>query len=416
MSSLRAVRSADAESRPPLEQPPAEPTILELACSCGAVVRTHRPVAGMSCPVCGLGLAMPPAPATMHSKAPSATTSVMAGAPAERAPPVTSHHKDRLEERATRRLPPARLGWAPSWRRTVLLLIVACTVVIGLTLRFEWRRRAAIQIGDHLAAGRHALSAGNFEEAATSLSLAARAARTLDGNSPQAALALALDREAQVWNRLSPRTIDDFFTEHGPSGGADPEHTFDREFAGRALVFDGFVEPVVARANYGGDEPFDPRRPMPVGGVDPGGLPPDPPARPDDNAHLNQLRDKANSASAAKANAAVVANPWQLDWQLAGPRYVVELASDELDLFEGLPRTVATRVIFGGVIDRLELLPGTAGRWRLHLVPESCVLLTAAGPLEQQQWPDEAGWRPVLAAQARSRDVPQAGSAAGAKP
>jgi len=338
------------------------------------------------------------------------------GAPVDGAPPATSRRKDQLEERAPRRLPRARLGWAPSWRRTVLLLIVACTVVIGLTLRFEWRRRAAIQLGDHLAAGRQALGAGRFEEAAKSLSLAARAARTLGAISPQAALALALDREAQVWNRLSPRTIDDFYTEHGPSGGTDPERAFDREFAGRALVFDGFIEPVVGRANYSGAEPFDPRRPMPEVGVDDVEPQPAPPRLPDDNGHLAESGGKANAASAGQANAPGVANPWQLDWQLAGPGYVVELASDELNLFEGLPRTGATRVIFGGVIDRLERLPGAAEHWRLHLVPESCVLLTAAGPLEQQQWPDAAGWRPVLATQARLRDVSKAGNALGAKP
>ena len=411
MSSLRAERSADAESRPPLEQPPAEPTVFELACTCGAVVRTRQPVAGMTCPVCSLALAMPPA-VTVRSNAPSAVTT----APANESRPATVGRKRQFEDHATRRLPPARLGWAPSWRRTLLLLIVACAVVIGLTLRFEWRRRAAIQLGDHLAAGCQALGAGKFDEAATSLSLAARAARNLGGNSPQVAVALSLDREAQVWNRLSPRTIDEFFSEHGPSGGSDPARTFDRQFAGRALVFDGFVEPVVGRANYGGDEPFEPRQPMPADEVDPGGLPLNQPARPDDNADLNDLRDKANSPSAGKASAAVAENPWHLDWQLAGPGYVVELASDELTLFEGLPRTGATRVIFGGVIDRLERLPGAADRWRLHLLPESCVLLTAAGPLEQQQWPDEADWRAVLAAQASLLSAPKTGSAAGAKP
>ena len=338
------------------------------------------------------------------------------GAPVDGAPPVPSRRNAPDDERAPRRLPPARLGWGPSWRRTILLLTVACTVVIGLTLRFEWRRRAAIQLGDNLAAGRQALSAGRFEEAATSLSRAARAARALGESSPQAALALALDREAQVWNRLSPRTIDDFFSEHGPTGGTDSQRAFDREFAGRALVFDGFIEPVVERANYGGGKPFGPRRPTPEDDANPGDPPPDQPAPPDDNAHLDESGDNANAAAAGKANAAVVANPWQLDWQLAGPDYLVELASDELTIFEGLPRTGAARVIFGGVIDRLEPLPGDAGRWRLHLVPESCVLLTAAGPFDQQQWPDAASWRAVLASQRHLRDAPKTGNAVGAKP
>lgn len=413
MSSSRAVRSADAESRSHLEQSPAEPTIVELACSCGAVLRTRQPVAGMTCPVCGLTLPLPRAASLAHPP--------MQGAP------ITSHHGEaappksvrqtQVQERTSRRLPPPRLGWAPSWRRTIFLLTIACAAVIGLTLRFEWRRQAAVQLGDNLAVGREALNAGRFDEAATTLARAARAARSLGENSPQTALALSLDREAQVWNRLSPRTIDEFFAEHGPKGGSDARRTFDREFAGRALVFDGFIEPVVSRANYGGAEPFGPRRPNADDGVDGAELQPAPPEQPGNDEARNESDAKVNAASADNTKGAVVASPWQLDWQLAGPGYVVELASDELTIFAGLPRTGATRVIFGGVIDRLEPLPGDTQRWRLHLVPESCVLLTAAGPLEQQQWPDAESWRPVLAVQARLlTESPRTGDAGGAKP
>lgn len=415
MSSLRAERPADAESRPPLDQSPSEPTVIELACSCGAVVRTRQPVAGMTCPVCGLTLALPTRAATVHSVGGGATTVARAGSAVDGSEPATAHRKGQIEERGSRRLPPARLGWAPSWRRTALLLVVVCSIVIGLTLRFEWRRRAAIQLGDHLAAGRQALAAAKFDEAASSLSQAARAARTLDDHSPQVVMALALDREAQVWSRLSPRTIDEFFSEHGSSGGTNAERTFDREFAGRALVFDGFIEPVVARANYADGETFGPRPPEQVGadGEEPPPLPPD---LPEAGEQIAESAAKSDAKSGGKSDAIVVANPWQLDWQLAGPGYTVELASDELSLFEGLPRSGATRVIFGGVIDRLERLPGDGAKWRLHLVPQSCVLLTIAGPLAQQQWPDEAGWRAVLASQARLLIALKAGNAEGAIP
>jgi hypothetical protein len=296
-----------------------------------------------------------------------------------------------------------------------LLLVVVCSVVIGLTLRFEWRRRAAIQLGDHLAVGRQALAAGKFDEAATSLSQAARAARTLGDHSPQVVMALALDREAQVWSRLSPRTIDEFFSEHGSSGGTNAERTFDREFAGRALVFDGFIEPVVGRANYADGDTFGPRSPEQVG-ADRDELPPLPPVLPEAGGQIAEGGDETKAKSDHNTNSGVVANPWQLDWQLAGAGYTVELASDELTIFEGLPRSGATRVIFGGVMDRLERLPGDGGRWRLHLVPQSCVLLTVGGPLAQQQWPDEAGWRAVLASQARLLVTSKAGNGEGAKP
>jgi hypothetical protein len=367
----------------------------------------------MTCPVCGLTLPMPRAASLAHPNIQGA--------------PITSHHDEaappklvhqpQVEERTSRRLPPPRLGWAPSWRRTIFLLTVACAAVIGMTLRFEWRRQAAVKLSDNLAVGREALNAGRFDEAATTLARAARAARSLGKNSPQTALALSLDLEAQVWNRLSPRTIDEFFAEHGPTGGSDPRRTFDREFAGRALVFDGFIELVVSRANYGGADPFGPRRPNAEDGTDSEEPQPALPEQPGANASGNEAGDKVNAASADNAKAAVVASPWQLDWQLAGPGYVVELASDELTIFAGLPRTEAKRVIFGGVIDRLEPLPGDTQRWRLHLVPESCVLLTAAGPLEQQHWPDAESWQSVLVAQARLlKEMPRAGDANGAKP
>ncbi|MGD9644218.1 MAG: hypothetical protein AB7U73_00810 [Pirellulales bacterium] len=279
------------------------------------------------------------------------------------------------------------------------LLLAVCAVVVAITWQFARKRRAERYLTDNVAVGRQALNNGRFGEAAELLKQAAQAAEIIGRDSPQALAARALNREARVWNHLCVRTLDDFFAEHGPTGGAAPAQAFDREFASRTLVFDGLVEPHIDSANYSNEVLFGPRRPEDVNDLD--GQPRDvePQPRPDAKASTANAPDEANGPPKPH---------WTLAWLVSGPGYVVELATEELTVFDALPRDGPVRAIFGGVIDRLEPVAGQSGRWRLHLEPESCVLLTVPGPLEKYNWPDADAWRTVLHSQKELRDGPPA--------
>ena len=373
----------DQTPRSPLS---SSPTACELACLCGAILRTTQPAEEAVCPVCGRSLQSPrqhspPGPAKSRDRP---TDRLLEGRK------LTASESTEVD--APRKFPRPRLGWKPSRRRTVWLLLAACATVVAVTWQFERKRRAAFRLNETLAAGQQALSDARFDEATVLLHTAAAAARISGPATPQAIAARALELEAQAWNRLSLRTLDEFFVEHGSDGGADPRRVFEREFAGRTLVFDGVVEPLVDPANYGAEGAFGPpladERNAPDGAelaAPDAATEPNPPA-PDQPGSVKRP-----------------ANPWRLDWQIAGEGYVVELATDGLAIFDCLPRQAPVRVIFGGAIERLESVAGSPCRWRLHLDPSSCVLLTVSGPLESFHWPDD-GWRDVLAMQKRLRD------------
>ncbi|MBX9791282.1 MAG: hypothetical protein K2Y37_20370 [Pirellulales bacterium] len=366
----------------------AAPTPFELACLCGAILRTTQAAEEAVCPVCGSRI-----PASRQLAPAGSRVAVSRDRPTARQPEDDREcGRSESAKDAPRRFPRSRLGWKPSRHRTVWLLLAACAIVVAATWQFERKRRAEIRLNDALAAGQQALTDARFDEAASLLHAAADAARIAGPAAPQAAAARALELEAHVWNRLSVRTLDDFFVEHGPDGGAEQRRVFEREFAGRTLVFDGVVEPIVDPANYGPDAAFG--VPRSGEGNVPDGLAP---------GAANVAAVPGPLPSDASGTAERPANRWRLDWQVAGEGYAVELATEGLVIFDDLPRGNGVRGIFGGAIGRLEQVAGAPGKWRLHLVPGSCVLLTVPGPLESFHWPDD-GWREVLATQKKLRD------------
>lgn len=251
--------------------------------------------------------------------------------------------------------------WFTIPRIAGILGLVLLTGTVWWTWQSYRLRGAIATLTESLPPGEEALARGDFQQAMPLLKKAAQAGKIVGPSSLPGRRAIQLHREATVWWRLAPTSLDDFFAEQSESE-QDFRQAFDAAFANRMLIFEGELTRV--------------------------------------------SRDVPGPQTEAKIDSAPKPTDCALDWVWlddAGRRISVEIPSagalDSLDL------SAPQRVIFGAEVSGIESLSPGGTEWRLRLRPESVTLLTAVGPLVVNHWPDEPACRAILAAQAERLGV-----------
>lgn len=290
--------------------------------------------------------------------------------------------------------------------------LAAAAACAGVALVVAWAYRAhrTARWHDQLdrdgVAGHHALVAGDFDVAVQRLGAAHRAATALGLDTVQSRSVDQWYAEAQIWSQLAFRIPDEFFAElspgtltaePGPAGAAkraDVVARFERAFAGRALVFDGWVTCRYAasaadseNAAQGASADSAPSAAGAMRGDGP--LPPAPPA------------------DAASVSDPVAAPTLELefDWLVLVDGAAVRLVLPSTGLADDLQPGERRRLLFGAKLAGLD--PPTAARpeWRMRVDPASCVLLTTTQPLVALGWPVDPETIDLLTAQQSQRQV-----------
>lgn len=244
------------------------------------------------------------------------------------------------------------------------------------TFRNYQRARYIRELSANVAAGRSALEQGDFFEAQRLLDVADRAARGLGGESPQARLAIQLNREAYLWSNLCVNPVEQFFDAYSDelAGGeaGKREREFARQYGGRTLIVSGWLtrEPPPTALTEGEATEED----------DTGG-------------------EKSADLTATSEPGTAQRGSVRLEWAVCGENYRVELDLGDGALFDAARLGESHEVVFGVEIAGLARSPTDPSVWKLQIVPQRSALLTAAEPLLRAGWPTTDELSEVLARQ-----------------
>lgn len=309
----------------------------ELPCACGAWMRGDGAPAPVRCLRCGAVLAL--------------------DATDPKASAADSPLKDRTAKWRLPRFWNARsvVSRLVSWftlPRAIALTMIAVLAITGWWTWDRYRFRAAkAELTRNWRDGSAAFDKGDFARAEALLRHADRAGQIVGRHVLLSRQARQLHSEAQVWLSLCPRPLDDFLVEALAGDPAEAVAAFDREFAGRTLVFDGTLTRKLVRAPASAKKDTPPHTPS---------------------------------------------SQYQMDWIWRTDAVEVRLVIGEQPVLAKLKLDEPHRVVFGARLEKLALVSPGDGQWQMRLAPVSVVLLTAATPLEQAHWPDDDTWRPIL--------------------
>lgn len=361
----------------------------EVRCTCGSVLRGQRTVDELqvNCPACGAEIALPAAgPAKPPSNTRPVSDPPRVAAPTGRAKrssadtqPLAQGGKEAESAAAASpvELHPER---AAQRRRLFALRLKALAVLILVagTLYLAWHKRQRqyylTELQTAASEGEAALADDDLPRALDKLARADRAARALHATDAQGRHATQLFREATIWSQLAVTDIADFFFTHERAAAESSVNlaaAFDRELAGRSAI-------IQCRAF--------PRSML------------------EDEAPLHPDHDVgANSHTTAEPKSPRSTMPaWACDWSVVGDGFRLELAGEDLRHLTAVLKpseSSGQEIIFGAELRSIERDPLRGGVWRLHVAPESCVLMTAEGPFNSINWPDRLALEQLLGEQ-----------------